>query len=129
MLDLDAKRAARSEAQNRPRAVRFGGEVFSFPAKMPLEALELMATAGYRAAFEMLFDGDEEAAGRFFSHRPDDEDLGHLMKMYGTGPESTASPTSSPSTGNGLRPTGKRTTTGTSRRTAMASITSEPESS
>lgn len=110
--DLDAKRAARSEAQNEPHTVVFGGEKFELPPKVPLESIELMAEAKFRDAFRILL-GDEDTATRFFANRPDDGDLEEIMGLYGSAPESSASPVSS--LNNGRRPskTGPRTTTGT----------------
>jgi hypothetical protein len=117
MLDLDAKRA---EAQNKPHPVRLGGEEFNLPPKIPLESIELMAEAKFRKAFAILFgeDPDADPAGgkvtaRFFKHRPDDGDLEAIMGMYGSVPESSASPVSSLNNGRPPSRTGKRTTTGT----------------
>lgn len=114
MLDLDAKRA---EAQNRTLAVRLGGEEFQLPARVPLESLELMAQAVFRKAFALLFDEDPDAdpaggevTARFFSHRPDNRDLEHIMGLYGEPGESKASPVSSLNGGRPPSKTGKRTT-------------------
>ena len=137
-LDLDAKRAARSEAQNEPHAVVFGGEEFTFPAWMPLGFLDYLDAGKMRAAFALLFGEDDEAdppggevTARFFSHRPDNGDLREISRaLYSTSlGEPSASPDSSANGGRPSKPTGKRTTTGTSRPTATANSRSAPESS
>ena len=110
--DLDAKKAARSEAQKEPHEIILGGETFELPPRIPLESIELMATAEFREAFRVLL-GDEDTARRFFAHRPDDGDLEEIMGLYGTGPESSASPGSSLNGGRPPSKIGKRTTTGT----------------
>jgi hypothetical protein len=111
-LDLDAKRAARSEARNESHEVVFGGETFTLPPKIPLESMELMGEAKFREAFRILL-GDEETVRRFFAHRPDSDDLEELLELYGSAPESSASPGSSLNGGRPPKPTGKRTTTAT----------------
>ncbi len=110
--DLDAKRAARSEAQNTPHEVILGGESFSLPPRIPLESIELMGEAKFTEAFKVLL-GDDDTARRFFAHRPDDGDLEEIMGLYGTGPESSASPISSLNGGRPASRTGKRTTPAT----------------
>lgn len=121
-LDLDAKRAARSEAQNEPHNVVFGGETFTFPAWMPLEFVDHLDAGRMRMAFALLFDEDVDAdppggevTARFFSHRPDNGDLRAISQtLYSTTVgESVASPDSSQNGGRPSKPTGKRTTTGT----------------
>ena len=109
MLDLDAKRAARSEAQNTPHEVRLGGETFILPPKLPLESLELMGEAKFREAFRILL-GDDAAVRRFFAHRPDNDDLEELMGLYGSPGESSASPGSSLNGGRPSKRTGTATT-------------------
>jgi hypothetical protein len=121
-LDLDAKRAARSEATNAAHTVRFGGEDFEFPARMPLEFLDRMTAGTPRAAFAVLLGEDPDATpaggeitARFFSHRPDDGDLEAISSgLYSTTVgESSASPGSSLNGGRPSSKTGKRTTTAT----------------
>jgi len=121
-LDLDAKRAARSEASNEAHEVVFGGESFTFPAWMPLEFLDYLDAGRMRMAFALLFDEDLDAdppggevTARFFSHRPDNGDLREISRaLYSTNVgESSASPDSSPNGGRPSKPTGKRTTTAT----------------
>ena len=134
-LSLDAKRAARSEAQNEPHEVVFGGEEFTFPAWMPLEFLDYLDAGKMRTAFAVLFGEDPDAdppggeqTARFFSHRPDNGDLREISQaLYSTAlGESSASPDSSANGGRPSKPTGRRTTRdGTSGTTATAPPTSE----
>lgn len=115
-LDLDAKRAARSEAEQEPHKVTLGGEVFELRPRLPLEALDLMTEGAFRPAFRLiLLDGQGEAFGRFFSHVPDDGDLEAIVEgLYGQAlGESSASPASSANGGRRSRPTSPRTTTST----------------
>src|ERR1044072_513764 len=109
-VDLDAKRAARSEALSEPHTVVFGGEKFELPPKIPLESVELMAEAKFRDAFRILL-GEDDITDRFFAHRPDDGDLEAIMGLYGQPGESSASPVSSLNGGRPPSRTGKRTTT------------------
>jgi hypothetical protein len=126
VVDLDAKRAARSEAERKPHQVVFGGETFSFPPTVPLEALDLMAEGRFRSAFRLLLADDSETA-RFMAHRPDDGDLDELMRgLYGQAlGESSASLGSSANGGRPSSKTGKRTTAGTSRKTATGLTNAE----
>lgn len=127
-LDLDAKRAARSEAENSPHEVVFGGEVFALPPRMPLECLDLMKEGEFRAAFRLLL-GDEDAAARFMRHRPDDADLTELMSLYGEAPESLASAPSLSNGGRPLRPTSPPPTGSTSPPAATAPTSAAPAGS
>jgi hypothetical protein len=121
-LDLDAKRAARSEAQNEPHEVTFGGETFTFPAWMPLEFVDYLDAGKMRVAFALLFDEDVDAdppggevTARFFKHRPDNGDLREISQaLYSTTVgESSASPGSSANGGRPSSKTGKAITTAT----------------
>jgi hypothetical protein len=127
-VDLDAKRAARSEAQNTPHQVTFGGESFEFPPRLPLEFLDRVTAGTPRAAIALLFGEDPDATppggpetARFFAHRPDDGDLEAISSaLYSaTLGESSASPASSANGGRPPKPTGRRTTAATSEPTAM----------
>lgn len=126
-LDLDAKRAARSEAEQAPHDVTLGGEVFEFPPLVPLEALDLMAVAEFRAAFRLLL-GPEDAT-RFFRHAPDQADLEQIMSLYGNPGESSASAASSLPIGSRSRPTSPPSTTSISRPAATVPPSAAPASS
>lgn len=117
-LDLDAKRRARAEAISLPHEVTFGGEAFSLPAQIPLEALDLMAEARFRDAFRILLYDDPEQVERFFKHRPDNLDLEQVMGLYGEPGESSGSRPSLSSNGSRSKRTSKRAITSTSRKPA-----------
>jgi hypothetical protein len=136
MLDLDKKRAALTEAQNKPHPVRFGGELFHLPPRVPLESLDLMTQGAYRKAFALIFDEDPDAdpaggeiTARFFKNRPDREDLEQIMSLYGPPGESSASPTSSDNGGRPSKRTSKLSTDSTSRSNAMAAVAQELDGS
>jgi hypothetical protein len=129
--DLDAKRAARSEARNEPHEVILGGETFELPAELPMEALDLMGEAKFRPAFALVFEEDRDEDGeatpaggavtaRFFRHRPTTADLEEIMGLYGKPGESSASPTSLLNGGRPSSETGEGTMGVASDRTAMA---------
>ena len=112
-LDLDAKRAARAEAENAPHQVTLGGDVFQLRPRMPLEALDLMSDGQFRAAFRLLLvDPDDEVFGRFFAQVPDDRDLEDIVAgLYGQRPgEYSASRPSSANGGRPSKPTSPATT-------------------
>jgi hypothetical protein len=116
-LDLDARRAARAEVTGEPHEVTLGGEVYQFQPLIPLEALELMTEAHYRAAFRLMLvakPGTEDAmVSRFFANLPDETDLDDIVKgLYRQRPgESSASPASSANGGRPSRQTLPATTT------------------
>lgn len=129
--DLNAKRAARSEALNEPHEIELGDETFSLPVEIPLESIDLMSEAKFRSAFALVFgedrdkDGEATPAGgevtaRFFKQRPTTGDLEEIMGMYGPAGESSASPTSSLNGGRPSSPTGSPTTDAISAGIAMA---------
>jgi hypothetical protein len=125
-VDLNKKRAARSEAENKPHEVALGfdaggnEQVFLLKPRMPLEFTDLLAQGTTAQAVKLLLvdPGDWD---RFLAAAPEDEDLLDITDVYGVDlPESSASAPSSKSGGRNSRRTGKRTTTATSARTASA---------
>lgn len=127
-IDLDAKRAARAEADKTPHELVLGGETFQVPAHMPLEVIDLMTDGKMRPAFEILL-GDPDTVSRFFGHRPDDLDLEAMMAVYnpdGGGPESSASAASLQNIGRRSRPTSAATTGSASPKPVMANNSSVP---
>lgn len=119
-LDLDARRAARSETLQEPHKVTFGGEVFTFPPMPPMEALELLDQFKVREGFLLLL-GEEEGR-RFLEHRPDMVDLGEIVEeLYATTMgELLASFNSSPTTTERSRPTSNGSTRSSSPAPAGA---------
>jgi hypothetical protein len=129
IVNLDARRAARAEAAGEPPGFILGGEEFTLPLTCPLEALDLMAEARFRDAFQILLFDDADAVERVFKHRPDDADLEDIMSVYGDSGESSASAPSSGRIGKRSRRTSRATTTSTSRKPATALQPSEPAGS
>jgi hypothetical protein len=127
VVDLDAKRAARSEAENAPHIVKLGGETFELPPRLPLPFMDNLVNMDFGGAMQELF-GD--SADRFMALRPDMDDLLEIAEqLYSLGDfiagRPSPSPASSANGGSPPKPTGKPTTAGTSRKTATAKTTSE----
>lgn len=124
-LDLDAKRAARSEAENTPHTVVLGNEEFTLPPRLPLAFLDHLTSLEFAPAMRVLLGDRWEA---FAAHQPDLEDLMAIAEVYGVGDflgaTASVSPASSPAGGSPSKPTGRRTTTGTSPKTATAAARS-----
>jgi len=126
-LDLNAVRAARSEADNAPHEVVLGydkdgaEQVFTVPPRMPLLFLDHLAKLEFTEAMQALL-GSEEAWARFAAARAELEDLVTIAAdLYGIGDllgEASASRASSPNGGRPSKPTGRPTTTATSPKTA-----------
>ncbi len=109
-IDLDAARAARSEAEKEDRTVIFGGEEFTVGPMVPLAVIEAMAQGMLATAARELF-GDE--ADRFFAHRPDDRDLVVLLEHLAGQPVGNSSASGGSSRSNGAR--SKRTSRATTK--------------
>jgi hypothetical protein len=117
-LDLDALRAARSEAIKDPRTVRFGGKVWGLPDELSLDAVLAMAGGNTLTALQEILGEqwvDFKAVGltandfRAFAAGID--------KIYGAAEgEASASPGSSSNTGSQSRRTSNGSTASTSRR-------------
>lgn len=121
-LNLDAKRAARSEAENEPHTLVLGGEEFKLPPRVPLLFVERLAAYDVGGAMVELLD---EAWPKFAAHKPELDDLIAIAReLYGLedffAQPSSASPPSSNNGGQSARPTSKPTTASTSRRAATA---------
>lgn len=110
-VNLDAVRAARSEAQQEPHEVEFGGETFLFTPEMPLEFAELLANARLSSAVRVLLVNGADL-DRFLALKPLVSDMEAIASLYGMGSlgESTASAESSKNTSNGSRPTSSAST-------------------
>ena len=100
VLDLNARRAARSEAENTPHEVALGFDadgkprVFQLKPRMPLEVADLLRESRMREAMELLLvDPDDWAELR--KAAPDNEDLEAIAELYAVSvPESGGSPAS-----------------------------------
>ncbi len=101
VLDLNARRAARSEAENTPHEVALGFDaggaplVWRFKPRMPLEVADLLRESRMREAMELLLvDPGDWAELR--KAAPDNEDLEAIAELYAVSvPESGGSPGSS----------------------------------
>jgi hypothetical protein len=125
-LDLDALRAARSEAENEPHTVTLNGRAWRLVPRMPLEFVDLLAAGQLGNAMKTLLvdpaDWDE-----FKRAVPDDQDLFAIASLYGVDlGESQGSPATSGNGGPPSKPTSKSTITSTSRPRATARKPSGP---
>lgn len=126
-LDLDAKRAARSEAENKPHEVILGGRTYLLRPTMPLEFTDLLNTPGRAGEAMRLILVDPSEWEEMRKAIPDDEDLVAITELYGVElPESAASAPSSSNGGTSSRRTSKRRTGSTSHKPAGAA---EPSAS
>ena len=101
VLDLNARRAARSEVENAPHEVAFGFDadgkprVFWLKPRMPIEFIDLLATGAAGAALRLLLV-DPAQWDAFRMGEPDSDDLAAIAALYGVDlPESQGSPDSS----------------------------------
>jgi len=119
-LDLDARRAARTEAEDTPHEVTLGGHVYPLRARMPLEFTQLLGEGKLVDAVKLLLVDPDDWAD-FRQAVPDDDDLIAITELYGVDlGEAVASAGSSPNGGANSRPTSKPTTGSTSRKRATA---------
>lgn len=120
-LDLNAKRAARGEAENAPHEVVLGFDadgnelVWTLPPRMPLLFMDHLAQMGFSEAMRTLLGDQWE---RFAAIGPELDDLLIIAgELYGVGDllgNPSASQDSSTSGGVPARPTSKPTTASTS---------------
>jgi hypothetical protein len=111
-LDLDAKRAARAEAEAEPKTVILGAQSFTLPTELPFRIAELWTTGDLSGGLKLLLSDQIEA---FWTTNPSAQDIQALVEgiveMYGLGELGESSASGGPS-----RPTGRR-----SRRTSSVS--------
>lgn len=133
-LDLDARRAARREAAKEPVTFTFGGEVFTLPVELPVEAVELVATVDAESmsdlqAVALITPVMRALLGpewdRFYAHRPSLEDLAEvadfIWESYGVTPQTPSqSPPPARATGQRSKQTSKRTTGSTRVKSSAA---------
>jgi len=113
-IDLDARRAARTEADNEPHTATLGGKQYRFKPRMPLEFTDLLSAGRMGEAMQLLLV-DPADWQRMRTSQPDEDDLMAIAELYGVDlGEAPASAPSSPSTGARSRPTSRRTTASTS---------------
>ena len=84
VIDLDAARTARAEAEREVPIVVFGGEEFTLPVELPWEIAEAAAAndgAAALRAIEMLLGDQWEA---FKAHRPSLADVMVIVEGLGS---------------------------------------------
>jgi hypothetical protein len=109
-LDLNARRAARSEAENKPHELRLGFDkqgnplVFLLKPRMPVEYMDLLQVEQAGAAIRCLLV-DPGQWELLHEQEPDVEDLGQITELYAVSlPESAGSPRSSTNGGPSSNP-------------------------
>lgn len=120
-FDLDAARAARTEAQREPKVFLFGGRKFELPVELPAE-FSYILTDDTKEAFRFLLADDFDD---FWGLRPSGDDLQALLAWlvgaYGASVgESSASGGPSDSSSGRSRPTSPPTTSSISAKRASA---------
>lgn len=80
VIDLDAARSARAEAQAEPVVLRFGGNEYQLPPELPADFAFLAAEEKVREAVAALLGDDADA---FFAARPSLADLTALAEAAG----------------------------------------------
>lgn len=89
ILNLNAARAARAEAEREPVLLEFGDETFTLPVEMPYDLVRLSSQGDLDGAILSLFDGDQKAADRLYAQKPTMDDLHALVDgladLYGVG--------------------------------------------
>jgi hypothetical protein len=118
-LNLDARRAARSEAENQPHEVVLGGQTFLLKPRMPIEFMDLLGAGQLGAALRILLV-DPGQWDSFRMGEPDSDDLAEITGLYAvTPPESDGSASSSTNGGPSSKLTLPSDITSTSVRRAM----------
>jgi hypothetical protein len=104
-IDLDARRAARSEAENTPHELIVGGRTYRLKPRMPLEFSDRLTEGKLVAAMQLLLvDPAEWEALR--AAELDDADLVAIADLYAVSlPQSPGSATSSTNGGPSSKPT------------------------
>jgi hypothetical protein len=125
-IDLNATRAARSEAENQPHEVVLGfdasgaEQVFRLRPRMPLEFPSLLARGLFDEAVKIILV-DQEDWERMRAAVPEEDDLMAIADLYALDlGESPASARSSTNGGRSSRPTSSGSTRSTSRKRAGA---------
>jgi hypothetical protein len=134
-IDLNAKRAARSEAENEPHEVILGfnddgtEQIFKLKPRMPLDFTDLLVTGRMGEAMRLLLV-DPDDWERMHKAEPEEDDLLAVAEVYGVElPESPGSERSSQNGGPSLRRTSSGSTASTSRKRAGGRKPSAPAGS
>lgn len=131
-LDLDAYRAARSEARGKVPTLKLLGETFTLPVEVPCSVLQAFADDD-KVAFGRAVLGDEQWT-TFCEIGGTEADLvviaSRLWTLYGVSlPESSASSGSSETGGEPSRPTSNGSTGSTSADSSGQTPALEPAGS
>jgi hypothetical protein len=131
-VDLNARRAARTEAENTPHEVVLGvdedgkEQVFKLKPSLPLEITDLLNVGQFRQAMELLLV-DPADWRRMCAAGVDADDLLAMIDLYGVVlGESQASGSSSTSGGRSSRPTSPTTTPASPRSRKSATAPTPP---
>jgi hypothetical protein len=124
VIDLNAHRAARSEAENKPHDLILGFDdegkprVYQLRPRMPVEFTDLLVAGKMGEAMQLLLvDPNDWAELR--KAVPDDDDLAAVTELYAVNlPESPGSASSSPNGGSTLKPISRSDITSISVRAA-----------
>jgi hypothetical protein len=118
-VDLNAKHAARSEAENEPHELVLGynpdgsEQVFLLRPRLPMEFSALLRRGATDEAIRLILVNPDDWE-RFRREIPDDDDLYDITELYEMVPgESSASTPSSNGDGRSSRPTSNASTTST----------------
>lgn len=130
ILDLNAKRAARSQARGEGMQMLLGEETFELVDELPIEIGEMASNGEMWSAFKVMLrdpDGDWE---RLRKCRPSFNDIMDVVEYFGTTlGESVRSSETSATTGQPSRPTSTATTGVPSLATVTAIDHSTPDAS
>jgi hypothetical protein len=117
-LDLDARRAARAEADLAPHEVTLGSKTYRLRPRMPLEFTQLLNEGKLVEAVQLLLIDPLDWAEMRLTF-PDDDDLLAIAELYAVDlPESPASARSSTNGGPSSRPTSSASTPSISAKPA-----------
>lgn len=104
-IDLDARRAARAEAENKPHEVILEGRTYLLRPRMPLEFTDLLNAGRMGEAMQLLLVNPEEWAD-LRKAVPDDDDLAGIAEVYAVNlPEAGGSAPSSTNGGSSSKAT------------------------
>ena len=129
-VDLNAKRAARSEAQNKPHELALGFDasgaelVWLLKPRMPLEFAELLSQGRTGTAMKLLLVNPDDWE-RMREFVPEDDDLYDISRLYDVdlGESSASSPSS-----NGGGPSSRPTSNGSTGSTSVPAVGGPPPS-
>jgi len=124
-LNLDARRAARTEAENQPHEVVLAGHTFHLKPRMPVEYMDLLGAGQLGAALRILLV-DPDQWEQFRMGEPDSDDLEAITELYAVSPpESDGSARSSTNGGPNSNVTSLSATDLISRAPALDRALSE----